>query len=134
MSDRERWVIYPLLFLALGSAVVDKIIPSDAKFNKIEAQEIAVNELTSGQIECRQLKGGELEAAKLEVQAIVARQWIGVDNQGRLYPIQPLRAAVRRVVPAAEAKENDGAPEQQEAPEEPTKTEATDGGSPQNSE
>jgi hypothetical protein len=26
MTDRERWIVYPLLFLALGAAVKDKIV------------------------------------------------------------------------------------------------------------
>src|SRR5690606_34937660 len=28
MSERERWIIYPLLFLALGAALRDKLINS----------------------------------------------------------------------------------------------------------
>lgn len=27
MSDRERWILYPLLFLALGAALKDKLVP-----------------------------------------------------------------------------------------------------------
>ncbi len=34
MSERERWIIYPLLFFALGAAVRDKIL------HRIEAKEI----------------------------------------------------------------------------------------------
>ncbi len=29
MSQRERWIVYPLLFLALGIAVRDKLIPPE---------------------------------------------------------------------------------------------------------
>jgi hypothetical protein len=28
MSDRERWIVYPLLFLALGLSWHDKVLPS----------------------------------------------------------------------------------------------------------
>src|SRR5690349_262869 len=28
MSDRDRWIVYPLLFLALGISLHDKIVPS----------------------------------------------------------------------------------------------------------
>ena len=34
MSERERWIIYPLLFFALGAAVRDKIL------HRVEAKEI----------------------------------------------------------------------------------------------
>ncbi len=28
MSDRERWIVYPLLFLSLGLSLRDKMLPS----------------------------------------------------------------------------------------------------------
>ena len=28
MSDRERWIVYPLLFLSLGVSLHDKMLPS----------------------------------------------------------------------------------------------------------
>ena len=38
MSTRERWIVYPLLFLALGAALRDKII------GKIEIPQLEVKE------------------------------------------------------------------------------------------
>jgi hypothetical protein len=36
MSDRERWVVYPLLFLSLGVALHDKFLPSkDVKTHRL---------------------------------------------------------------------------------------------------
>lgn len=43
MNDRERWIIYPLLFLALGSAVVDKLMPRDATFAMLECEALVVS-------------------------------------------------------------------------------------------
>jgi hypothetical protein len=40
MSERERWVIYPLLFLALGAALRDKL------FDRTMARSIVCQELT----------------------------------------------------------------------------------------
>jgi len=39
MSERERWIIYPLLFFALGAAVRDKIL------QRVEAKEIVCESL-----------------------------------------------------------------------------------------
>ena len=54
MNDRERWVIYPLLFLALGAALKDKMIPSEAKFRKVECDELVVARV-SGRLLCEEL-------------------------------------------------------------------------------
>ena len=40
MSERERWVVYPLLFLALGAALRDKL------FDRTTAKSIVCQELT----------------------------------------------------------------------------------------
>ena len=29
MSTRERWIVYPLLFLALGTAIKPKLVPAE---------------------------------------------------------------------------------------------------------
>jgi hypothetical protein len=47
MSTRERWIVYPLLFLTLGIAMRDKILP---------AARIQVGEITAGQIRCNELQ------------------------------------------------------------------------------
>jgi hypothetical protein len=36
MSDRERWIVYPLLFLSLGVSLHDKFLPSkDVKTHRL---------------------------------------------------------------------------------------------------
>jgi hypothetical protein len=39
MSERERWIVYPLIFFALGSAVRDKLL------QRVEAKEIVCESL-----------------------------------------------------------------------------------------
>jgi hypothetical protein len=46
MSSRERWIVYPLLFMTLGIALRDKIIP---------AHRLQLDEIAAGQIHCNQL-------------------------------------------------------------------------------
>jgi hypothetical protein len=41
MTERERWIIYPLLFLALGSALRDKLI-DQTRSKSIVCQELTV--------------------------------------------------------------------------------------------
>lgn len=43
MSERERWTIYPLLFLALGASLKDKILPDrDIEATLIRCQQLEV--------------------------------------------------------------------------------------------
>lgn len=54
MTTRERWIVYPLLFLSLGVALRDKIIPPVLGGNprlRFEALEIA-----AGEISCSELR------------------------------------------------------------------------------
>ncbi|RIK84535.1 MAG: hypothetical protein DCC67_04865 [Planctomycetota bacterium] len=44
MSERERWIVYPLLFFALGAALRDKF-----------TQEVRTDKLRAGQIQCEEL-------------------------------------------------------------------------------
>jgi len=41
MSERERWIVYPLLFLALGAALRDKL-SEQTRTKHIECQELVV--------------------------------------------------------------------------------------------
>jgi hypothetical protein len=54
MSTRERWLIYPLLFLTLGIVMRDKFFPQG---------HIQANELTAGRIHCGQLQVDRLASA-----------------------------------------------------------------------
>ena len=42
MSDRERWIVYPLLFLALGSSISTKIIMQ----HQVETQHLKCRAIT----------------------------------------------------------------------------------------
>ena len=58
MTTRERWIVYPLLFLSLGIALRDKVIPPmhTTSFNvtahEIEADSIRCNKLRAVEAEC----------------------------------------------------------------------------------
>jgi hypothetical protein len=45
MSDRERWVVYPLLFLALGASLRDKLFDRTSS-RVIVCQDLQVNGLS----------------------------------------------------------------------------------------
>ncbi|MCE5303967.1 MAG: hypothetical protein LLF97_12795 [Planctomycetaceae bacterium] len=51
MSTRERWIVYPLLFFAIGIALRDKILPQRV----VRAREVFCDRLVSGRSECRAL-------------------------------------------------------------------------------
>jgi hypothetical protein len=42
MTERERWVVYPLLFLALGASLRDKFPPSRTTSKIIECEELRI--------------------------------------------------------------------------------------------
>jgi hypothetical protein len=66
MSDRERWIVYPLLFLTLGIALRNQFLPTrrfgavDLKAGEITAQKILCNDLVVYQKgECKQFQFGD---------------------------------------------------------------------------
>ncbi|MEN6405723.1 MAG: hypothetical protein ABFC77_04545 [Thermoguttaceae bacterium] len=48
MSNRERWIVYPLLFLSLGMAVRDKVMPHGV----LRAKELICDHVVSNRSEC----------------------------------------------------------------------------------
>ncbi len=74
MSTRERWIVYPLLFLALGAALRDKFIPpSQLRARSIAAEEVVGREMTVERLRCAQLDaaGAEFLGAKTRALAVV---------------------------------------------------------------
>ncbi len=47
MNERERWVVYPLLFLALGASLRDKF------FQQVKTEELECGRLVAESIECK---------------------------------------------------------------------------------
>ena len=88
MSTRERWIVYPLLFLTLGIALRDKVIPPDHLGNfrmKFEAGTIVTprircNELLCDRLESNQTKCNTLLITGPNGQRVVAA---GTDNKAR---------------------------------------------------
>ncbi len=69
MSTRERWIVYPILFMTLGIALRDKIIPPPhLGSGRLQFQ---AGEITTEQLRCKQLQVdtvvcNRLEAARTE--------------------------------------------------------------------
>ncbi len=59
MSTRERWIVYPLLFLALGIAMRDKVIKPSAIGTPGARMQAA--EVKAGRIRCNQLIAQEVQ-------------------------------------------------------------------------
>jgi hypothetical protein len=77
MSDRERWIIYPLVFLTLGIALRNQFLPTrrfgavDLKAGEITAQKILCNDLVVYQKgECKQLQFGEALGKHIRVDGL----------------------------------------------------------------
>ena len=51
MSTRERWIVYPLLFMTLGIALRDKVITP----NRLAVGTVVCNRLQSNRAECHTL-------------------------------------------------------------------------------
>jgi hypothetical protein len=87
MSQRERWVVYPLLFLALGLALRDKLVPPKS----LKAGLILCDQLeVLGQADCRQLTVHDAAGQTMLV--------LGADNESR-YGLFALRPGGKRLVP-----------------------------------
>ncbi|MGA2798213.1 MAG: hypothetical protein ABSE63_11580 [Thermoguttaceae bacterium] len=71
MTDRERWIVYPLVFLTLGIALRNQFLPTrqfgavDLRAGEISAQKIICNDLevrqtgACNQLQCEQFKFDE---------------------------------------------------------------------------
>jgi hypothetical protein len=77
MSTRERWVIYPLLFLTLGIVVRDKLAfqADEATIKRLRCSELRVDnaiarEFGAVQIQCGQLQTKKAIAAELAARGI----------------------------------------------------------------
>jgi hypothetical protein len=74
MSTRERWIVYPILFLTLGIAVRDKIVPP----THWGGRALHVNgEIATEQLQCKtQLRAGEIVAAQLRCKQLLVENII----------------------------------------------------------
>ncbi|MEM6798578.1 MAG: hypothetical protein AAF589_03610 [Planctomycetota bacterium] len=79
MSERERWIVYPLLFLALGAALRDKLMQQTRADQLVCQRLVMINE--SG-VATAVLDGDQLKAIKAGV----------VDAQQLLQRARPIAA------------------------------------------
>ena len=70
MSTRERWIVYPILFLTLGLAPRDKIVPPTqwgGRTLRVQAGEVATERLRCNS----QLRAGEIVAAQIRCKQVL---------------------------------------------------------------
>ena len=80
MSTRERWVVYPLLFLTLGTVMRDKFVPQTF---------LEVDSLHCNQLDVRKvIHCGQLHARKVDCHEITVTESTGW--QEREEPALPL--------------------------------------------
>jgi hypothetical protein len=88
MSERERWVIYPLLFLALGAALRDKLFDLTSSKRIVCEQMVVVGDELANNQPPELVHIGEVQGAKLnghsfgavEVDGIVRAHGIETDG------------------------------------------------------
>ena len=68
MSTRERWIVYPLLFLTLGTVMRDKFVPQTSlgveslQCNRLNVQKVIhCDELHARKVDCREMSTNGLK-------------------------------------------------------------------------
>ena len=89
MSTRERWIVYPALFLALGTAIKPKLMQQELRASSLSSTTLRV-----GRVECAELSIlGEDDRARVTARAGARGGVIYlIDNQGNAVAIQADRA------------------------------------------
>lgn len=80
MTERERWILYPLLFLALGAALRDKVVPPE----KLEGGLVQANAVEARSIRAPIVEAGVLKADNFQIR----------DDKGRVRLLMALRPVV----------------------------------------
>lgn len=79
MTIRERWIIYPLLFLAISMSLKEKL---ERQEDTLELKTLSVEKLQAGQIRTELLQGGTATFRALAGEVIQGRGIQVVDPQG----------------------------------------------------
>jgi len=67
MSNRERWIVYPLLFLTLGIVMRDKLVPhATGPSDQIAASVIQCQQLRADSLLCGRLVGELVQCGELQ--------------------------------------------------------------------
>ncbi len=94
MSTRERWVVYPLLFLTFGIVMRDKVVPpshfeaNELAAAKLRCSELRVDnaiagELVAPHVQCVELRADKAIAAGLAVRRVQCGELIVEGPNGR---------------------------------------------------
>jgi hypothetical protein len=83
MSTRERWIVYPLLFLTLGIVMRDKVMPlarfqaSEVAAGRIRCNQLQVDQVVDGlavrNLQCgEEFAAGKIHCKQLQVDQVVS--------------------------------------------------------------
>lgn len=79
MSDRERWIVYPLLFLALGVSLRDKLTQSIDDLRFLVGNAVSID-LEDGLIQTRELQAEVVHCRILKVLSEMGRPLVELDG------------------------------------------------------
>lgn len=124
MSDRERWIVYPLLFLALGAALRDKLAKksySEDLFCKtltvFDEQDRPVAQLNGGDLVVNRIEAKQINAANLRPAAAPAGGGFGLGQFLEMF--QRAGGTVRIRPPQATPGKNPQPPPKNDSAESP---------------
>lgn len=82
MSTRHAWIVYPLLFLALGAALRDKFIPpAQLRARTVVAEAVQARDLAAtGHVRCAHLDAATVQCALAKVQGLTVAGPDGVER------------------------------------------------------
>jgi len=94
MTTRERWIVYPLLFMTLGIALRDKLLPASAvvakkiRCTELQARKVQCGAVTARTLGCMRVTSGRVQCGLLSISESdgIARIRMGVtaNRTGRL--------------------------------------------------
>jgi hypothetical protein len=106
VSQRERWILYPLLFLALGTSLRDKLIPSNLQALTVDAavvrcDRLEVVEREEGALDLRSRpriigEGGRLDFVTQDGRTVLL---LGPDHSGKRFGLFGLGSGADRFAP-----------------------------------
>jgi len=76
MTRRERWILYPLLFLALGTALRDKVIPTTKlrAVNIVAERNIEAERIRCNRLDIEVTKGQPLRDVRNVIRSVVREE------------------------------------------------------------
>lgn len=78
MTDRERWIVYPLLLMALGLALQPKLGDVDARLGVVRCRQLICREVVADRADVSQQRADAVVGKQLVTQALLVTDESGV--------------------------------------------------------